>query len=571
VPAEHAVDWRQVRTILSARWRILFKGLARKPWMLLLTAVGTLAWAAFVALLTLGAGFGMAYVRSQPELDPYAAPALHAAFLFVLVSLAVSPALGLRGNEFLDVTKLFVFPVSHRTVFAATLLGLATSNSVLFLTLPLAAAVVGYGGGVAAVAGGVAAALLTAFVGVAVGQTGLLLFLDVFRSRRWRDLSRLVLALLSAGIYAAMRFTSGSAAGGGARAVLETFDRWKDWTLPLPSWWGAHAVTGAGWVRWLPALALPVALAWLVRVAAHLQERAYFGEIEERRESVAGSRGGIAGWVGRTVPGALGAAAEKDLRILFRDPTVRIQLIQQFAYAIVPLVAAFWSGRGGRGGGDGVAEFAYVGVAYLPLLLTLGLVMNPLGTEGTGIQHALLTPVARSTFLAGKMVALCVVLGGAAAVLSCAATTGLAVFVAHAGAAEVVRRAALGAVESLAAFAVFAGVGAVTGAAFPARVVSRDRRALKQTSSGRRGCVGTLAGFAALLVGMALCAPVAVAFHHPALARLAERDSTPLLALTVPLAVAWGGLVAWAGCRVGGTLLVSREEEASSDLTRSEE
>jgi hypothetical protein len=67
-----------------------------------------------------------------------------------------------------------------------------------------------------------------------------------------------------------------------------------------------------------------------------------------------------------------------------------------------------------------------------------------------------------------------------------------------------------------------------------------------------------------------LCIPVALAFHHPALARLAGRDTSAWLALSVPFALAYAAFLAWAGARLGGALLARREEEVLEALTRSE-
>lgn len=570
--AERAIDWTQVRHVLWARWRLALRSASTAWWKLALTV---LVWTGFSAAAfgsAVGCFFVVATLRANPDFAHVVRPAIHVAFLFVLVSLSVSPALGLRGNEFLDVTKLFVYPVNHRTVFAASLAGLLTSPSVLFFTFPLLGAVAGYGGSVPEVALGLVVVLLLVLVAVAVGQTGLLLFLDLFRSRRWQDVSRIVVALVGAGAYGVFRVASGSAFRTGGGAALDAVDQWRNWSVPLPSWWAAHAITGTGAVRWLPALALPLLLFWLIVAAARLQERAYFGEIEERRDVSASSGRGVAAWFGRRFRGAFGAVLEKDLRVLLRDPTIRILVIQQTAFALVPLAATFF----GRGAGDATrsavrAEFFYAGIVALPVFASLGFTMNPYGTEGPGLQHALLTAVPRRTLALGKMVSLALTMGLGLSLLTAAGAGVLAWFVQREGALGTAGRVACAGLESMFAFFVFAAVGAVIGAYAPSRIVSRDRRALRQTSGGREGCMRGLLGLAAFMIGSAACVPIAFAFHHPAIFEALGRDSRPFLAPSIALAAAYVAGAVVLGSRMGGAALERREEEVLAVLARSDQ
>lgn len=566
---ERAIDWRQVRTVLWAQWRLGVRAASQKPWMVVLTAVGWIVYAGMVLAASAGAFLFAFAMRGNATWAERMPPVFHVAFLFVLVVLSVSPALGLRGNEFLDVTKLFVYPVNHRTVFASSLLGLVASKSVLFFALPLLALTAGWSRSAADLLGGLAAVLLLVLVAVALGQTILLVFLDLFRSRRWRDVSRIVVACVVAGVYAAMRIVSWEAVRDRGLETLQTIDRWRNWAVPLPSWWAAHAVTGAGWTRWLPALALPVLLFWLVAAAARLQERAYFGEIETSRERVGASGGGIAGWIGRRLRDPLGCSLEKDLRILGRDPTVRIQLIQQFAFMVVPMVLVF---AGDRSAGIGSkVEAVLVGIVYLPVLMSIGLTMNPLGTEGSGMQHALLTPARRATIVLAKLLSLTIVVGGMLALLVAASAFVLLLFVFARTPTAALGTALLTGVESLFLFAVFPAVGALVGVWFPVKAVTRAQRALKQTSGGRGGCARGLLGVAAFCVGALACAPVSLAFHHPALLGLANVDSRPFLAVTVPMAALYAALLLWAGSRLGGRALERREEEVLDVLTKPSE
>ncbi|MCE9638429.1 MAG: hypothetical protein K8T90_22230, partial [Planctomycetes bacterium] len=301
-------------------------------------------------------------------------------------------------------------------------------------------------------------------------------------------------------------------------------------------------------------------------------------EIEERSDVSSGPSRGVAAWLGRRIRGPLGGLAEKDARLLLRDPAVRIMLIQQMGYAVVPLARALLNAGGRRGAGElsaaaasGGFEWMLAGVVFLPVVVSTSLAFNPLGTEGPGLQHVLLGPVPRRTIVLSKVITLVVLVGGVLAALCGVGTFVVAMFAGHLPVGAALGRAGLAAIEAPCAYAVFAAAGAVFGSYFPLRVGSRDRRALTQASGAGGGCLRSMAGFATILVAGALCVPVALCFHHPALARLADRDSIPWLALTVPLGAAYAACAVWAGAAIGGTALAAREESALEVLTKSYE
>lgn len=562
--AETAVDRRQVLLILGAHWRVLF---SQTGWRLAVGIVVNVMFAAFVAGVSAAAFLAGVWLRRSATHGDLAAPLVHAASHFVFLSLVASPVLGLRGNEFLDVTKLFTLPVNHRTVFAASILGLLASHTVAVVALPYVAFVAGVSGGAAAAMAAAAAAACVVVAGVAAGQALYFLFLGVFSSRKWRDLSRVLAALSVAGFYIAMQSLRADAVTRGFAPAVRSFDGWKDMLVPLPSWWGAHAIAAEGALRWLPALLLPALVVWLVRISARLQERAFFSEIEERRparpDAPAAARRGIAAGLASRLRGVLGGLVEKDVRLLLREPSVRIQVLQQFAFSVVPMALALLQSRGGR---SPAALFAWV--AYVPVLASFGLSMNLIGTEGPGIQHVLLTPAPRRSIVLAKLLSLWGVVGSSLAAFAALAVTAIAIAAAGEAAGPAALRGLLAGLEAFAAFGVFAAIGAVTGTLFPLPVTVRDRRALRQATTGRTGCLRTLLYFASLGGGAAACGPVFLAFHHP---MFTKGESSPLLAVTIPLALGYAALLAWLGTRAGGAILADREEQVMAVLAKPQE
>lgn len=575
-PPDRPIDWRQVRLVISLRWRILFNQWSTRPGMaalsvIVIAAFGMMFALAGVALMTL-----IPHLRQGESGGPdLAAAAVHQTFLFVFLLMTVTPVMGLRGNEFLDVTKLFVFPVSHRTVFAATLGGLMTSLSVVFFYLPMAGAVIGYGGTTGEILAGLAIAALLLVAAVATGQFLLVTFLATLKSRKWRDISSVVFPLFAGGIWATFSIMSrGQASDGAVAGVVRWFARWVDWTMPLPSWWAGHAVTGTGWVRFLPVAALLALVVWLIRASATMQERAYYGETGggEAATQAVGRRGVFLRIAGK-LRDPLGALAEKEISLFFREPAVRSMLIGQSIYPLM------WVGIGVmklmRQDPATLARFAPLAglVAYPLLMMEFGLVINQLGLEGGGAVHAMLLPVPRRTLLLGKALAYLLVLGtfnAAAAVIATVLAWGLT----HAGAwHECAAYSLLGALEGYCVIAVGIGIGSVISVIAPMRVAVRDRRALRQQTSGKDGCLRSLLTFAGLFAIAMLAAPVGLCFHLPTIARIAGWTQVPgwLPLVTVPLAVLGGGVAIAVGTWFGGSLLESRDEDVISRLAKADE
>ena len=131
----------------------------------------------------------------------------------------------------------------------------------------------------------------------------------------------------------------------------------------------------------------------------------------------------------------------------------------------------------------------------------------------------------------------------------------------------------LGALEGYCVIAIGIGIGSVVSVIAPMRVAVRDRRALRQQSSGKDGCLRSILSFAGLLSIALLAAPIGLCFHLPAIARIAGWTQVPgwLLLVTVPLAAFGAALAIALGTWFGGGLLESRDEDVISRLAKADE
>lgn len=574
------VDLSQVRAILWARYRLWVRAASGSVWQAILTGIGLFAGLAFVLVATVGAGFLMSAALAMDRV--LADGALHGFALFAFTTLVTGPAMGLRSNDFLDVTKLFLLPVNHRTVFAASIAGLSLSPWVFLFVLPLAVAAGTHAaivhGGVLSVLAAVLAVLLLTATAIALGQGLLLLWLDLFRSRRWRDVSMIVMAVVTATFVTVARtWSAGGDDNGGA--ALEAFRRTAG-TLTslyfLPSFWAAHVTTGAGALRFLPVLALPPLLYLVIRGAARVQERVLHGDIEVGGNTASGVRTGPVARFMSAFSGRLGALLEKDFSVLAREPGVRVQIVQQLAYACAPMAFLLWS-KLSRDASDAAAVLPFAG-AFALFAVFFGfsaLLHNPLGSEGSGIAHTLQTPVPRHHILLSKGIANALLTGLLTGLLAVLATIVTGVF-ADAPAARIAGFSALGFFESFAVASVVAGIGCIGGTFSPHALVVRDRRALAQAHQQKGGCLRALIGFGTFLLSLACALPIVVCFRFPWILDAIEHHgrAAPLppltgwLLLSVPVACLAGAGALLLGSRIGGSLLARREEEIVEALAR---
>ncbi len=531
---------RSVRLLLWLRFRIMFRG-GRGRGVALVIACATMGLFSLLAAGFIG-DLTLAFrATGNPRLP---AAWVHLFLLLVYAALVLLPLLGFAASEFYDVTKLFHFPVSHRAVFTARVLGLLAGPSVLFFAPSLVAVVIGLPGGVGT--GLLRGVLLVVFLfhAVTVAEVLQLMLLHVLRSRRFRDLAAVASALVAAGFY--VLFQLGMRNGSPARNLAAFLDRgFTDYLAPIPCYWVSSLVApgaGAGAVLLFLFGLLPLT-GLLVVLAGHLQEKAFHGEIPiavPRERAVKADRPRPAPFPLSLVPGAVRALAGQQWRALARDPAVKSLLIQQTVFVLLPVALPLLASSRGRMPGWGMlGKIGIGGVAFVASQLCL----NLFGLEGPGVVQLLVTPVSRRRMIAGKVLgtlALGVLLLAGFLLLLGGVFLGL-------GAPPRPADLLVLFLNGGAALLIVSAVGAVTSVISPFRVAVRGRGALAQQRVGaQEGCLRTLVIFLGLAVAAVLAAPVFL---------LAGAPGSALLGL------AWGVLLLVLGVGWAGGLLRGREEE----------
>ena len=581
----YAIRPSHVRTLLWLRLKLTLRGYSRS-WQRIVGLVFLLIFALpLVGGLAVGTAF--AYL-GLPR--PQGLQILFAVVGGLYLLWAALPLLQYSLNEGLDVTKLQIYPLTRGEQMASLVLSTLFDVSTIFLLLLLAAIFVGWH---ATLVAGIVTVLALAAIYVHVvslSQLMLAALMGLLRTRRFRDITVIVFALLgsvcSFGSQILSRllesYDRGAGGSGGPGVLSLHLDRYLQWTPPGMA---AQAIVLAdrgdylAAAPWLagPLLLIPVVLAvwaWVLDRGITSAEsggggkrvgwrRARRGRDVAVNAGAARTRGAgaasaavpatIAPRRRQVLPSAVTAIAAKDARYLWRDPQLKAALISVLFATVIVLFPNIYDPSGRGAAGSFLQGPLTVLFAPLPaLLVVLVFAQNALGMERQGLQSLLLLPVRPLDVLMGKNLFAGLFAFGFEVVLTlirAAMTSGwLYVPVAlAAGAATIL---------------VMLGCGNVTSVMAPMRW--RTMR-MGDTSSyaSENGCLRGIISMASMAVSGLLLLPVAVAVVLPLIAQHQE-----WLATSMPLAVVYGVALHQLATRAIAPVLLRRAPEILATTVR---
>ena len=264
--------------------------------------------------------------------------------LAITLVLTVAPLTGFRAQEYMDVTQLFTLPLRPVTIFASTVLGgffgAITMAALPLLILPAAMrrpdrtlAIV---------------ATTLAFLAVlhACLQCVTLGFLNVLRSRRFRDIAAVLAPGIGLLIYGSLQGLVFVQLEPGmlpslveilSADALKALDRARPFLPPL---WYAEAAYGdaPAWPTILAFAAIASALTWLgTRATVH----AYYGVVAHApTQKVASKARGR--WIEAMLGTDVAALYAKERSVYRRDPWTRVLLMQQLAFLALIALGENW-------------------------------------------------------------------------------------------------------------------------------------------------------------------------------------------------------------------------------------
>src|SRR5579885_3360952 len=470
----------KVRWLFWARWKMFMRGFARNKASLVGFIIGlifVLGFAGFAAF-----GTFMAY-RSLSA--PANSEVLYLVLTALLLIWIVLPLMEYAGNEGLDLSKLSLFPLTRGEMMLSLLI--------------------------------------------------LALFMRTLQSRRFRDLSIIIIAVFSSSCYLIQQF-----ALGGTR-VLHFYENLKAGNFSpylqwLPSGYAARAMQQAALGNWGSSL-LFLGLLLVASIIA-----LYLWQLVLERSLTASEVGGSARarqrkqqvrhvtysppvatntW-SRLISPQVRAITTKDLKYFWRDPQLKAVLFQSVVYVAIFIIGPLLNPDTSRLGGNDYILF----VSPLVVLLFLAtLSLNQLGLERQSLTMTFLFPIEPRRLLLGKNLAIFLVGLGELVLL-----TAVGAFVSHAW--EYVLPVV---VIGLAGMGIMLGCCNFTSVFFPQYVRPMQRGFRTTGTTSQAGCLRAIMSLLMMVVAALLVAPVFFAIFLPM-----ANHAQWIWAITMPLSLIYG-------------------------------
>ncbi|MDT7605206.1 MAG: type transport system permease protein [Acidobacteriota bacterium] len=416
----------QARALAWLKWR-LFRNAMRSRRAALGSAASVLGTILAVGLaLLFAAGIGVAAYGLTDETNPMHPVAMRGGtpepllLLFGLLTIIFVMwsfiPLSTGSTSQFDPGRLLLYPISLRKLFLIDFLSDLTSLASIFAVPAVLA--VGVGAGIAGgnLPRGLFAALFAAAFGVALAKLFATTVTSLMRRRRGR--AETLVAIVS--IIAAM---SGLIIQFGVRAVAgaKSFPPALLWTPPgalvLALTSGLRENGAQTYARALATLAVYVCLAtWLTYRVAVRSLNSSGGAQRSRAVLAAQERATVKpGWQLPLVPATVSTVFEKELRYAMRNAQLRTMMVMPVVMTVALRFAGSSSRRAAFAGLPlSVAPYvegarAALGVFYV-FAITSAITTNCFGYDAAGMRAFVLAPVPRRHVLAGKNLAMLVVM-----------------------------------------------------------------------------------------------------------------------------------------------------------------
>ncbi len=580
----------KIRWLFWARWKMLTRGFARNRASL----IGSIIFLLVVVFFAGWAAFGTYFAyRALPT--PANSEVLYLVLTGLFVLWIVLPLLEFSSNEGLDISKLTLFPLTRAELMVSLLFSTLLDVPTVGLFLLMAAIVAGWAVSVPVAILALVTMLIFYIQLVGISQLVLALFMRTLQSRRFRDLSIIIIAVFTSSCYLMQQLVLG-----GTR-VLRLYDNllagsYSPYLQWLPSGFAARAIQQAVLGNWGASLAsvgllLVVSVALLYLWQAVLQRSLSASEVggsartrNQRRQQVAVSpvdagainhafptawhavqdevRLGVwqseygpraptmsANLWNRLLPPQVTAIAVKELKYFWRDPQLKALLFQSVVYVAIFIIGPLVNPNSG---GFGKQYILFISPLVVLLFLT-SISLNSLGLERQGLTTTFLFPIEPQRLLWGKNLAVAALGIGELILL-----IGVGAFLSQAW--DLVLPVAI---LGLAGMGVTLGCGNFTSVYFPQymRQMQRGFRATGTTSQS--GCLRGVMSLVMLLVTALLVAPVALGLFLPLFFH-----AQWVWTITMPLSLVYGIAFHQIATRLVAPRIVERAPEILAVTTR---
>ncbi len=580
----------KLRWLAWLRLRMLTRNFRRRPATLVLVIIALLVLLFVAGELAFLLALGLTSLSPVGKME-----VLYLFFSGALLLWIVLPLLSYSTNEGLDVTKLQLFPLTRLEVMFSLLFSSLFDIWTVFLFVLFGTVVVTLW------LHSLALGLMTLLVlvifyvtMVGISQLVLALMMRTLQSRRFRDLSILIIALFSSSCYILDRVAFG------ANSILHLgttlnnggFSPYLQW---LPSGVAAGALRAAFQGNWTYSFAMLGLLLVICALALYLWQlvlersmsASETGAARRTRKgrqqvgmavaapgiapapAVAGAaptlatRAAPVERAARSQPVAavandaksnlveqLQALVQKELLCFWRDPLLKARIFQSLIYLVI---VVFFNLSGGKASGFYSTYLPFITVA-LVFFFMLTLSLNTLGIERNSLTTLFLFPLDRRRLLWGKNIAV-LLMGLTVLVLLLLASVFFS------------RQQAMtfpSAVIALAGMGVTLGCGNLVAVFFPRYQPAVGRRSLVGSNQGQSGgCLNTLMSLGGMLLAIILLIPVVLGIGIPYV-----MDVPMIWLASMPLSLVYGLVLYIVFTNLAARRMLATEPEILALTTR---
>ncbi|GAC1501518.1 MAG: hypothetical protein NVS2B12_09890 [Ktedonobacteraceae bacterium] len=482
----------------------------------------------------------------------------------------VLPLLEFSTNEGLDVSKLALFPLTREELMLSLLFSTVLDIPTLGLVLVLGAVVAGWALSVPLALLSLLTMLIFYVQLVAISQLVLALLQPILQSRRFRDLSIILIVLLSSSGYlcqfAVRAFLNKDVVNHLEHASISPYLQW------LPPGMAARAIQQAyigNWgasIVWLGALvvlSIVFLLLWLLVVERSLTAADSGGTVGGRSKSsrsqmAVATQTGNSNIIKRTIPPQMYALILKDLKYFWRDPQIKAMFVQSLisiVFLIVYFGFTFFNNTSNNQ--QFLTTLGPWTVLVAPTLILLSLytlAYNVLGFERQNLSTLLLFPIEPEYILWGKNIAVFII--------GIVEVTILILLAAGTTHAWYLTPPAF--VIGLSGIGIILGIGNFTSVFFPQKMRFRQRGFQANTNtSAEGGCLRSLLSIVAFYSMLLVLIPVAAAAVLPLLFH-----AQWIWWISLPAALFYSGAIYFGITRLVAPRILSRTPEILAVVAR---
>jgi ABC-2 type transport system permease protein len=558
----------KLRWLLWLRWRLLLRNFTRRAGRMGSVAGSVmllLFWLIFGGVFAVGSFFAYRFAPA-----PINAGVLFLVLTAIYLLWIIAPLMQVSTNEGLDLAKLALFPLTRGELMLSLLLSTLLDTSTIAVIFMFIAVVAGWAFSWSLALLALLAVLIFYVQMIGMSQLVIALLSRMLQNRRLRDLSVIIVIIISAGGYLSQFvFENKGFIGALTSGSLIGYLQW------LPPGLAARAIQQAAMGNWgigfadlaaLAALDVLVLYLWQLVIERGLSSPE-IGGVQQTRRRLPAERSPAAGVVPARVvtgwknfiPTQVLAIAGKDLKYFRRDPQFARLILLPLVYVVVLVFSMIYGSHnygilnGGYGGIFGAIRIIFA--PSITLLSLYSLAYNTLGFERQSLTTLFLFPVRPQYMLWGKNLVIFAlgIIELLILVLVVSFFTRQWIFALPAF--------TLG----LAGIGVILACGNVTSVFFPRRLnlTQRGFQSSGTSMPAQEGCLRVVMSFGAMIVDVIVLIPVMAVLVLPVVFRLEW-----LWLIAIPFSLAYGTAIYYAVTALVAPYIVSRAPEILAQVAR---